>query len=454
MHSSNLPNQQIHPDKILFDEICTSAIKRDKKTLQTLVEKGIFLNFTLCIPNEEPTKHDHPYTIPITVLSWLAEQGQDEAVDFLIDQFNLNRDEALRGYAKALRKEKVEEHIRNGAKENFAWRGYAAGGHFELLPACKDCGDDKHMLIVWAILNGHEEHNWLKDPTLSDEFIKKGYLHAYAMVNNTKKLNELKQQVNDLSYEIRGAAYGKHVEAVDQGIASGANISQVLFSYANAGHVKEINKLLEERPYLVREAILYYARTGNVTEVNKHIAQCADMNKVNYCDQAKKGYQYYVGSEINANPLSRLMKVITYTNDKLLRTMLIDYAHELAPSDNIEKQLRRLTEIIHHYDLSYRQAQALARMGENARMWFMLATELVKDTSKECYHPVEIYFHVCAVLVDLTPYDARMIFKAIHNRHRLQVLDMFSQSPNTLFARSLNKEQVLELCDNRRRLSI
>jgi hypothetical protein len=190
----------------LMINIYRLAKERNKKTLQEIVDSGKSISI---------------FEGQYNAIMLLAKEGNVEAVDFLVSNFNASPYHALQGYALCGDEKKVNEllNLLGGKAVCDAIRGYAQGGHVDkvnmLLDMYRDCGYD---------LEG---------------------------------------------YDLEGYALGGHVNEVDKLIEAGAEPDFAVRGYAKSGRVNEVNKQIEADPEKIGKALLGYAEGGNVNELEE-----------------------------------------------------------------------------------------------------------------------------------------------------------------------------------------
>lgn len=95
----------------LFDEICDLAKKKDIETLKKKIREE-----KICVDVKKGF---------YTPVMFLAQQGKEEAVTFLINEFNADRDYAVMGYAIGGHTNWVNDLLAKGANPKYEVRGYA-----------------------------------------------------------------------------------------------------------------------------------------------------------------------------------------------------------------------------------------------------------------------------------------------------------------------------------------
>ena len=144
----------------------------------------------------------------------LAEQGEHEAVEFLIRQFGASLDEAVFGYAAGGHETAVNALLAQGASLNEAVRGYAQGGHETAVNALLVQGAFRNQAILGYAKGGHET-----------------------------AVNALLAQGASLDAAAFGYARGGHETAVNALLAQGASRDYAVEGYAEGGYLSKTTNL-------------------------------------------------------------------------------------------------------------------------------------------------------------------------------------------------------------------
>jgi hypothetical protein len=208
-----------------FQLVCQYARERKQSELAQLIQTTIkTVNFVYCLE---------------TPIERLAFEGDDKAVQFLLNNFNGNIDYALRGYARANNVFATEAIIRLGTSLNYAIMGYAYVGNKNAVDTLIDLGADKN----WAVV---------------------GYAHGYNNNNNKNIINNIlypgikpDEVFEDSPYHqdvLNGLARGGHVEVVDNffrqfrrdSVYRTQAKSTLMFSYALVNNISEVYRWIFE----------------------------------------------------------------------------------------------------------------------------------------------------------------------------------------------------------------
>jgi hypothetical protein len=187
--------------------------------------------------------------------------------------------------------------------------------------------------------------------------------------------------------------------------------------YLLGGHISEVKKLIAANKIEDNEIAFFYAQAGYVREVNKLIEQGASP------DVAALGYvqgQY-------SNGAYNLLYLLTMTNDKKLCELIITKkGYEIQPMislmprmetpDNmrrIYKIASKLKQLIQENALDFNQAQAYLEFGAN--IWFLQGLQLTKQNDLPVL-PLELFLHITCFLTGMTIEDNYKLIVAAHQR--------------------------------------
>lgn len=407
-----MPNQhskaQIKVNK-LFNQICQLAKTQDKEGLTKIIQSGVCINIRKA-----------EYISPITLL---AKEGDQKAVDFLIDEFKASRNQAALGYAWGGYVDEVNRQILNSASRDYAAMGFAMAGNVErvndqikkgawvnaAIYGYAYRGDYKQvdLLIVDATNRNYAVRGFARGGhrELVNELLAKGgsvneAVYGYAMTGYFKQVDELIAAGANIDSAVEGYAYGNHTAMVDLLIAKGASRICALEGYARGGYIDEVNKNIKnicDRNY----AAWGYASNGHIDQVNEQIEAGANPLHAS-CGYSAGGY---LDNEEN------VLFLVTVSEDKTFQKYLLAEAkkkNNLLDTERIAKQATLLNRIMTEYQLTYKQAKSLSI--EGARVWLLQGPELVREGRL----PPEIFCHITSFLADLSIRDTEQVISAIN----------------------------------------
>ncbi len=248
--------------------ICDLAKQKNIAVLKDYVNKIISINFMEGL---------------FTPVMYLAQQGEVEAVDFLINKFDASLDHAVFGYALADNKDKVDELLAMGASQKKALFGYLAIGssHGEsLLP----------LKINFDIPNGFVNSTDLDDASkkqiIKRELFKeikglraKGYAHSGNKAMVEKIIAESSHFFKEIRNEaVLGYVLSGRIQEAGELIQLGASIDYAVRGSIIAGNVTLTNTLIYYCRGSKDEALRYFAMTGNHMQVKKLLEEGVDKN--------------------------------------------------------------------------------------------------------------------------------------------------------------------------------
>lgn len=299
--------------------ICQLVRKKDIPALRQLQKDGISLNI---LQGEE------------NALRLLAMAGDIESVEFLLNIFQLNKEDAITGYAlsgyvhevnrliespfdiscailgyaraghvlhvKALQKLTddhgefaargyamsgnkvlVEEQLAAGANCNMAIGGYARGGYFQEVQGLIKRGASLDCAVLHCARGGHTEQvNLLVQQGASLD----SAVYGYAKGGYISEASELILQGASRDEAIEGYASSGHINQVNALLKEGASIDSAINGYSEIGEFEEVNKLIRTGANPVN-ALSGYVRTGNIAAYEKLVETCPgmDLSVVIYC---------------------------------------------------------------------------------------------------------------------------------------------------------------------------
>lgn len=398
------------PEETVVQKIYRLAKENNVPQLNEMVREGVCLGVTLGQFN---------------AVMLLAKEGEVEAVELLIQQFNASRNDATRGYAMGGYVNEVNKQIALGAKRDDAAFGYAFAGLIELAYGVVADESNRNFAAAGFAMRGDvEQVNKLISEGASLDFAARGF----AMSRHVTEANELIGRGANPNFALQGFALGGYVDEVNEQIAQGANRDFAVWGYAFAGLTDEVNKQIGQganRDYAVgggyargghvgevnqfiakgvkREyAVRGYAIGFHVIEVNKHIAEGA--NKT----EAVLGYR--MGGHLEEMNLLRLMSL---TDNEELRTLLANEANKKIKSLDIPSLLieaRKLNRLIVENNLTFEQAKGYVKSAANN--WLFQGQQLVREGQ----FPAEIYFHILSFVLGLSESDTQCVFVTANRR--------------------------------------
>lgn len=298
--------------KLPFHRIYQFAKEFNREALSALIASGQEL---------------HVFFDAMTPIMQLAKEGEHEAVDFLLSEFDLSKTQAARGYAIGGNTTKVNQLLQQGASIHEAVFGYMFGGHIAEAEKLIDRGASLDRALHGYSMRGEVEkvadliaqgaqehqqysgyarggHHTRVSNSLSLECIP-AVIFGYAMRCDTKKVEEWLTKLKKSGYQryyqqgldeaIRAfAVQGITGSLIDDLLSQGASLKNLIYGYAESGCAKEINARLDKikssdaalYQACLDEALYIYAYTGNVKQVVALSSQNASVH------QAIEGYAY------------------------------------------------------------------------------------------------------------------------------------------------------------------
>jgi len=299
-----LPRTETTQPYHLFDTVYQLAKDHHKLDLQYIVEHGFNLS---------------PFDGNVTPIMKLAAEGNDQAVNLLMNEFSVSPSEAARGYAEACNAEKVNQLLNKGASIQEVVFGYMLGNHIKEGYALLDKGASLRRAVHACAIRGDQDQvNALTAQDGAEKSQYAGYargghddclgnnhsitnmveiIYGYAMRKDIAKvekwLTELKKSSNDdyvqgLNEAMRGfAIQGLVGELMTDLWEKGGSIDNAVSGYAEGGYVKEVNYCLDKAKLLgdavyqqcLDVAVNRYAVKNNVKGVNDLLEKGASLNK-------------------------------------------------------------------------------------------------------------------------------------------------------------------------------
>lgn len=412
----------------LMTNIYHLAQERDKKTLQEIVDSG---------------KSISVFEGQYNAIMLLAKEGNDEAVNFLISNFNASPYNALQGYALSGDEKKVNSLLRvlGGKAVCDAVRGYAQGGHVDkanmLLDMYGDCGYDLEGYdLEGYALGGHVNE--------VDKLIVAGAKRHFAVRGYAKssRVNEVNKQIEagaEASHALLGYAEGGYLNEFEKLIMalglvlSNSDLLVVIEHYLLGGHVDEVEKLITasestdgDEPIDRNSLVGFFAKSGCISEVNKLIAHGASR------EEAASGYieGHY------SNTLYNLLYLLTLTHDQELCKLIVTRKEEIfypmvstmpvgEDSNSIRcvfKVAGKLKQLMQENKLDYSQAKTYLEAGANN--WMIQGLQL---TTQRNVHgklvqnnlpvlPKELYQYITCLVTGMSLEDNDKLIAAVNKR--------------------------------------
>lgn len=240
----------------LFDAIYQAAKTQNRASLKALVDDGIGLN--VC----------WGYLTPVMLL---AIEGDDDAVNLLLDEFQGNNSQAAAGYAYAGRRDALEVFLKKGVLLDDVAFGFALGNYSEFL-----------------------------EPLLVSPLIFESVIQAYAIMKQVKKVDALSLSHPDSAWAAytgyASAGHDDMIESVFNDEAKHTFFPMILFGYAqqcNLTVLMAMLKKLEGQPqyqeYLdeAMRGLCYQGVTGASIDALKHLGASFESMALGY---ASGGY--------------------------------------------------------------------------------------------------------------------------------------------------------------------
>ncbi|MFA5959981.1 MAG: hypothetical protein WC785_05645 [Tatlockia sp.] len=293
----------------------------------------------------------------------LAEEGDKEAVDFLIEKFQGNSCYALEGYARSGRVKLVDELLPL-SNPSYAARGYAEAGLTEELSKLRE----STKIELEFVIEGIARRGQIKEIELVLEGVSKprrGVLLSYAMGGFAYSKNEeaIKQfnwdglpsevlgatklsiyaRMGDMemvkllikNYDVKhalvGLVRGGHIAKAKKLLPKIGMEEQLVAGFALGGHINEANSCMRNETDKLK-AIANYALEGHFNQVNTLFNRCNPQDIHNYI--ATIYHNYREGGYLHPNHLLRLLYL---TESALLTHFLLMKASSFYPEINKQK---------------------------------------------------------------------------------------------------------------------
>ena len=335
-----------------LNKVCELARNRNISELKLMVASGICINARCGI-----------YT-PVMLL---AKQGEDAAVDILLNDFNVNRLDALIGYARGRHTKKVAQFLEesicldNDRKE--VEEGYRDGGHLDLLPEQTMEMADADLQVQKLACKGEFEQ--------VAALIKKGanptaaacgfaYGGYWELVNQHLKNGASLQEVTSW------AAAGGHVEQVKELITLEGTQFSALAGYTIGWHIEQVNQFPQDETSITNIAE-FYAFSGCIKGLNQMIAKGADRESV--------AWHFATMSKIYKTGLDNVPVLLAGINDKQLRELVAEKTLDDDTDSNRKKILAKaakLNLLMTRNNINYRTAKVLITLSEDSYFWLTM----------------------------------------------------------------------------------
>lgn len=203
----------------LFDHICNLAIQQNKKQLKTLIKQNTNLSLNCK---------------SFTPLMKLAYKGLDEAVDFLLGEFQLEPNHAILGYALGANKVKVEAFLKIGACPTHAAKGYVMSNNLQEAYALIDRGAVPGKIVFNLAQKGYVEEVWKYYRKFPSETLLHNAICGYASAGNDSEVKELSRLClkNWRRHAVKGYAMGGHITRVNEYLLNASLQERMMFEKA------------------------------------------------------------------------------------------------------------------------------------------------------------------------------------------------------------------------------
>ncbi len=380
------------------------------------------------------------------VISLLAKEGDIDSVNFLLNKFKANLNDAVFGYACGGHVDAVNKLLAEGASIDYAIRGYAYAGQVDMVN--KLLAQGTRVCVAIAIqgyaLGGHvDEINKLIEVPCPD-FYREEAICSYAFRGQVDEVNKLllKQGGSyDYCMAIEGYAYGGHIDEVNK-LINDPSLSKLekktyrlsaIRGYALGGYVDEVNTLILQHEFhkeALDAAVYAYARGGHLDLTDNPTDQNADpkilmggfarswhIAEVNGLIAMGISYSSAVsGYLLDRQPgKENLLRLMSFTDDKKLRQLLAEEAHKknnLLDINDLISKSEMIREMSLYYGLDYNEAIHIIRQyKETAYDEAIKKTRcqkiyrLAKEKNRKAL--VEIVGHGKAWTLDFAPTDHR-----------------------------------------------
>jgi hypothetical protein len=365
----------IEKRRMLFDRMCTLAKEKNQEALIALMsEAQVCVNFQIGIEGQIDV---------FSPTSWLAWQGEHQAVAFLIERFDVSLVDVVLGYALRGDVDKVNEFIakeKDSKERDFlkarTASNYLLGGHDKQANEIR-CYQYEHieadkamyqgLIFGYAYRGDHDKVTVMMEQASYNE----GVFDADAVMGYTagrhfalaKGLIDANNKL--IEYALLGNIVGGDFERANEWIARGANKNNAVNSYANSNYDEQVAELIEQGASQDL-AVLGYAMGGNIAKVNSLVAKGANRQ------HAFDGYIKYRDNN-TARTYQELFRLVTLTEDHQLRALLAATAQE--KSTDLLTGANNLRQLMKEEGLSYLTALSIKK--HSFRLWHLQAIPLL-----------------------------------------------------------------------------
>lgn len=376
-----LPSPTQPAQQNIITSVCHFARQKDRAALRSIEQSGrsIFM-----------------FEGQRNALMVLAEEGDKEAVDFLLDEFGGSRNLAAMGYAYGGHVALADAEIAAGACVLYACKGYAMGGYVEPLQsyAGYKLGGVEEWLAQACVVAGRDEE--VKRIVAAHPQAKEIVVQMYAFLGRIDKVDEWLDQRDLLPPAIYGFARAGFTPLAYRYLKK-ANwefnaLAAAIIGFARAGLVPEVDIIIQNcsddhtRKSMKDVAAAAFASAGNVVEVNKMIAAGAGRDMVLEA-YAEWGFipqvdeQLAAGADVDyalmGNAAAHVygnrdntLRIMTFTKSDRMCTLLA--VNELNSNDTdilfpMIDQSRRLQTIMLSRQVGFTEAKAIAHRSSMKR---------------------------------------------------------------------------------------
>lgn len=269
-----------------FEKLCVAARNLNKADIyQLMFERHLAdINFA----------ENHLFHDAKTVVMQMAEEGNDQAVDFLIDVCHASIDDAVEGYARAKRIEKVEEYFKLYNVMNRAIRGYAY---------------TEQVDRVENLLN--------RGASMAEA------AYGYARAGKTNQVDNLLTRMNEkisvLYSAIEGYCHSEYTAQAEELIVRGMQILDQRAGSSNA--MQKLFKIKEDHlSSLCHAALRAYMANDyyhDQTKLLKLLASTQDANVFNHFTAYIKSNKSSVGLRLQDMTLAELIRKATVLRQEM-----------------------------------------------------------------------------------------------------------------------------------------
>jgi hypothetical protein len=391
------------------DEIYHLAKKKDKTKLTEIVKKGH------CLGLFEGNNN---------AIMLLAQEGNDDVVNFLIDTFNASRNHAVEGYAMGGHFSLVKQQLKFGACINQAVYGYAQKGYIEQVNELMEQGASHDHAVAGYARRGDREQ--------VDKLIKLGAnkniaVYHYACGGHTDLVRHLLDQGAKQNSALSGYALRGDIESVNQLIALGADKNLSMDGYAQGGHIEQV------KPFCTQDTVRSYIIKGLAQRGNAHwVSQLVHGYKDRFCavyGYAKGGHFAQVNNEmkkLDSHGIyfahtgyvdggyfnsKHLFYFMSLTDKKSLRTTL---SESIADHQEVKEYLwksRKINELMQQNNFTFNEARGYLNMG-TAKIFLFQGQKLVINNKLS----PDTYFHILSFITGASAQETQTICKLANQR--------------------------------------